>query len=28
LGYADEAALVNTFKTTRIDPSTFTHWIE
>lgn len=28
LGYADEAALVNTFKTTRIDTSTFTHWIE
>jgi nitroreductase len=28
LGYADEAALVNTFKTTRVDASTFTHWIE
>ena len=28
LGYADEAALVNTFKTTRVDASNFTHWIE
>ena len=28
LGYADEAALVNTFKTTRVDASSFTHWIE
>jgi nitroreductase len=28
LGYADEAALVNTFKTTRVDAGTFTHWIE
>ena len=28
LGYADESALVNTFKTTRVDASSFTHWIE
>lgn len=28
LGYADESAIVNTFKTTRVDVSTFTHWIE
>ena len=28
LGYADEAALVNTFQTTRVDAKTFTHWVE
>ncbi len=28
LGYADEAALVNTFKTTRVDANDFTHWVE
>jgi len=28
LGYADEAALVNTFKTTRVDARNFTHWVE
>jgi nitroreductase len=28
LGYADESAQVNTFKTTRVDAKTFTHWIE
>ena len=28
LGYADEGAVVNTFKTTRVDAQTFTHWIE
>jgi len=28
LRYADESALVNTFKTTRVDASSFTHWIE
>jgi hypothetical protein len=28
LGYADEAALINTFKTTRVDAGSFTHWIE
>jgi nitroreductase len=28
LGYADESALVNTFETTRVDPRTFTHWVE
>jgi nitroreductase len=28
LGYADESALINTFKTTRVDASAFTHWIE
>ncbi len=28
LGYADESALINTFKTTRVDVSAFTHWIE
>ena len=28
LGYADESAVVNTFKTTRVDAGSFTHWIE
>ncbi len=28
LGYADEAALVNTFKTTRVDARDFTNWVE
>ncbi len=28
LGYADESALVNTFKTTRVDAESFTHWVE
>ncbi len=28
LGYADESALINTFKTTRVDASAFTNWIE
>jgi nitroreductase len=28
LGYADEAAVVNTFKTTRVDARDFTHWVE
>ena len=28
LGYADETALVNTFKTTRVDARDFTHWVE
>jgi hypothetical protein len=28
LGYADEGAIVNTFKTTRIEPASFTHWVE
>lgn len=28
LGYADESALVNTFETTRIDPRSFTHWVD
>ena len=28
LGYADESALVNTFETTRVDPRTFTHWVD
>jgi nitroreductase len=28
LGYADESALINTFKTTRVDASSFTHWVE
>ena len=28
LGYADESALVNTYKTTRVDSQTFTHWVE
>lgn len=28
LGYADESAVVNTFKTTRVDAASFTHWIE
>jgi len=28
LGYADESAIVNTFKTTRVEASAFTKWIE
>jgi nitroreductase len=28
LGYADESALVNTYKTTRVDSQSFTHWVE
>jgi len=28
LGYADESAVVNTFKTTRVDARDFTHWVE
>ncbi len=28
LGYADEAALVNTFQTTRVKAQDFTHWVE
>jgi nitroreductase len=28
LGYADEAAVVNHFQTTRVDPASFTHWVE
>jgi nitroreductase len=28
LGYADEAALVNTFQTTRVAAQDFTHWVE
>jgi nitroreductase len=28
LGYADEAAAVNHFQTTRVDPASFTHWVE
>ena len=28
LGYADEDAVVNTFKTTRVDARDFTHWVE
>jgi len=28
LGYADEQALVNTFQTTRVDATAFTHWVE
>jgi nitroreductase len=28
LGYADESALVNTFKTTRVQSQDFTHWVE
>jgi len=28
LGYADETAIVNTFKTTRVDSASFTHWVE
>lgn len=28
LGYADEAALVNTFETTRVAAQHFTHWVE
>jgi hypothetical protein len=27
LGYADEAALVNTFATTRVDAKDFTVWL-
>ena len=28
LGYADESALVNTFQTTRVQSTDFTHWVE
>ena len=28
LGYADEAALVNTYATNRVDAQAFTHWVE
>ena len=28
LGYADEAALVNTFQTTRVSAQNFTHWVD
>jgi nitroreductase len=28
LGYADESALVNTYKTTRVDAQSFTHWLD
>jgi nitroreductase len=28
LGYADEAALVNTFQTTRVPSQDFTHWVD
>jgi nitroreductase len=28
LGYADEAALVNTFQTTRVSGQDFTHWVD
>ena len=28
LGYADESALVNTFRTPRVSAAEFTHWVE
>ena len=28
LGYADEAAPINHFQTTRVDPASFTHWVQ
>ena len=28
LGYADEAAPINHFQTTRVDPAGFTHWVQ